>query len=355
MNVISALVAMSGGVDSSVAALLAISQGCRCLGATMRLFPNEACPRSARGDAEDAAAAARLLGISHQVLDLAAEFRLRVIDRFIRTYEAGGTPNPCVDCNRWLKFGALLNAARERGLERVVTGHYARVERDGRSGRYLLKKAADGARDQSYALYSLTQDQLARALFPLGGMTKAQVRDLARDHGLANADKRDSQDICFVPDGDYAGFIEGYTGRAHPPGDFVDASGRVLGRHRGLIRYTIGQRRGLGGVGGGRLYVSGIDPAANRVILSGEEALFFRTVWAEDVNLIAVPDIETPLRVGVKLRYRQEEAPATVTRTGEDRLRIDFDEPQRAPAAGQAAVLYDGDVVVGGGTICGAE
>ncbi|MCR5347761.1 MAG: tRNA 2-thiouridine(34) synthase MnmA [Fretibacterium sp.] len=353
------LAAMSGGVDSSVAACLLKEQGYACTGATMRLFLNGDIGLSAhrpccsRREIDDAAAVAGLLGIPHEVIDCTVDFKLRVIDKFIRVYESGGTPNPCIDCNRFLKFGALLAAARERGLDFIATGHYARIERAA-SGRYLLKKAADRERDQSYVLYSLTQEQLAHALFPLGEMTKAEVRALAEAHGFANARKQDSQDICFVPDGNYAGFIEQYTGRTSPPGDFISPEGKVLGRHRGILRYTLGQRRGLGIPAETRLYVSAIDPASNTVTLSREEALFVRTVQAEDVSLIAVPSLEGPVRVSAKVRYRQQEAPATAVRTDGGGLLVTFDDPLRAPAAGQALVLYDGDTVLGGGTISGA-
>ena len=354
------LIAMSGGVDSSVAAFLIRSLGHDCLGATMRLFPDEDIglsphwPCLSQKNIDDAASVARLLGIPHEVLDLTVEFRQKVIEKFIRTYEAGGTPNPCIDCNRRLKFGGLLAAARERGLDSIATGHYARIGYDRGSGRYLLKRAADSSRDQSYVLYTMTQDQLAHTLFPLGEMTKAGVRGIASEQGFANAGKGDSQDICFVPDGDYAGFIERYTGRTWPPGDFIDREGRVLGSHRGVIRYTVGQRKGLGIAAPSPLYVSGIDPEANTVTLSGGEDLFFRRVLAEDVNLISVSAIRRPMRVGAKIRYRQREASATAVQMEDGRLLIDFDEPQRAPARGQAAVLYDGDTVVGGGTLCWA-
>ncbi len=350
------LAAMSGGVDSSVAAFLLKEQGYACTGATMRLFLNGDIglsprhPCCSQRDIDDAAAVAALLGIPHEVIDCMVDFKLRVIDKFIRVYEAGGTPNPCIDCNRYLKFEGLLAAARERGLDFIATGHYARIER-APDRRYLLKKAFDPERDQSYVLYNLTQDQLAHTLFPLGEMTKPEVRALAEAQGFVNARKHDSQDICFVPDGDYAGFIEQYTGRTSPPGDFISPEGKVLGRHRGIVHYTVGQRRGLGIPAETRLYVTAIDPAANTVTLSGEEALFVRTVQAEDVNLIAVPSLDGPVRVGAKVRYRQREVPATAVQTEGGGLMVTFDTPQRAPAVGQAVVLYDGDTVVGGGTI----
>ena len=347
---------MSGGVDSSVTAWLLKSQGGRCVGVTMRLFSDDeivtgtgrtCCSRRDRNDAADVA---QKIGIPHEILDCSADFGLRVMDRFVACYEAGATPNPCIDCNKYLKFGRLLDEALARGLDFMATGHYARIGRDEKSGRFLLKKGVDLSRDQSYVLYGMTQNQLAHTLFPLGNMTKSRVRELAAIHGFRNAGKRDSQDICFVPDGDYAAFIEQYTGKAYPGGDFVDEAGRVLGQHKGVIHYTLGQRRGLGVPAGSRLYVAAIDAASNRVTLSPERPLC-RSVTARDINLISIPFIDRPTRLGVKVRYRQAELPATVTQTGADELDIVFDAPQPAPALGQAAVLYDGDTVVGGGTI----
>ena len=347
---------MSGGVDSSAAAYLLKSQGHDCVGATMRLFLNGDVgiepdrPCCSQRDAEDAAAVARTLGFPHEVLNYMVDFKLKVIDRFIAAYETGQTPNPCIDCNRWLKFGSLLAAARERGLNFIATGHYARIERDGTTGRWLLRKGADPARDQSYVLYTLTQEQLSHTLFPLGNMTKAEVRAIAEAQGFRNAHKQDSQDICFVPNGDYASFIEQYTGVKYPPGEFVDEAGHVLGRHRGIIRYTLGQRRGLGIPAESRLYVSRIDAASNTITLSPEKPLC-RVVVTRHINLVSVSSIEHPARVKAKVRYRQAEIPATATQTDEDELILTFDTPQPAPARGQAAVLYDGDTVVGGGTI----
>ena len=240
------LVAMSGGVDSSVAALKMLEQGCVCIGGTMKLF-TPACagcdPTCGSGaDAEDAAAVCRALGMEHRVYDLSAAFGEEVIARFVDAYERGATPNPCIDCNRYMKFERLYRLARAEGYDLVATGHYARVEQDPATGRWLLKKAADPAKDQSYVLYALTQEQLAHTRFPLGDMTKAEVRAMAAAHGFLNAEKRDSQDICFVPDGDYAAFISRYTGKTYPEGDFLDSEGRVIGTHRGIIRYTVGQR-----------------------------------------------------------------------------------------------------------------
>lgn len=348
---------MSGGVDSSIAAYLCREQGYDCTGITLKLFDNEDAgePRDktccSADDIEDARAVCRRLDIPYYVYNFKDSFRDTVIARFIRAYETGCTPNPCIDCNRYIKFEKLMQRADELGFDKVVTGHYARICYDEAADRYLLKKAVDSSKDQSYVLYSLTQSQLARVLFPLGGMSKPEVRELAQSLDFVNAAKHDSQDICFVPDGDYAAFIERYTGRHYPCGDFTDESGAVLGEHKGIIRYTVGQRKGLGLALPCPMYVKEKDLAENKVVLCKNEALFSRELDATDVNLISVPEITQPLRVKARVRYNQPEQPATVTQTDENTLHVVFDEPQRAIAKGQAVVLYDGDTVVGGGTI----
>ena len=353
----SALVAMSGGVDSSAAAYLMLSRGVRCAGVTMRLYRNpdiglgQFHPCCSQRDIDDAAEVAFHLDISHEVLDFVEDFREQVMARFIRTYEAGGTPNPCIDCNRYMKFDKLLRHAEAHGFGCIVTGHYARIEYDAAVGRYLLKKAADAHKDQSYVLYALTQYQLARTRFPLGTMQKEEIRALAGKIGLCNARKHDSQDICFVPDGDYAGFMEHARGRRYPEGDFLNAGGEIIGRHRGAVRYTLGQRRGLGISLGQPAYVVGKDMARNTVSLGPEASLYSRVLLAEDVNWISVSRLDGPLRCRAKTRYRQLEQPATVYPEGEGRIRVEFDAPQRAMTVGQAVVLYDGETVVGGGTI----
>jgi tRNA-specific 2-thiouridylase len=302
----------------------------------------------------DARRVADKIGIPHYVFNFSRDFDERVIGKFVREYELGRTPNPCVDCNRFLKFERLFHMARQAGCDFIATGHYARVERDERSGRYLLKKALDRTKDQSYVLYMLTQEQLARTFFPLGGMTKGEVREVAAAHGFANAQKPESQDICFVPDGRYADFIERRTGRKSEPGDFVDECGRAIGRHRGIIRYTIGQRRRLGIPCPPRLFVRSKNPLDNTVTLCEERSLYSKTLVAEGFNMISreVPDV--PVRVRAMTRYRQEERIATAVWTSHDRVIVTFDEPQRLSAPGQAVVLYEQgreDVVLGGGTI----
>lgn len=341
-------VAMSGGVDSSAAAWLLKEQGHRLTGLTLTLFDRD----DGDQDARDARAVADQLGFPHHVLHMASCFRTQVMDRFTAAYEQGQTPNPCVACNRYVKFGALLDEARALGAEALATGHYAQISHDAGSGRFLLKKAAHPEKDQSYVLYSLTQAQLAASRFPLGHLSKAEIRDIALSQGLVNARKRESQDICFVPDGDYAAFIRRHTGKDYPAGAFVDQSGQVLGTHTGIIGYTVGQRRGLGvSSNQGRLYVKEVRPADNTVVLCGDQALFSRTLTASDLNLIALPRLDAPMRLKAKVRYRHTEQPCLVEQTGEDSIRVTFDQPQRAITPGQAVVLYDGDVVVGGATI----
>lgn len=346
---------MSGGVDSSVAAWLLQRQGLRCVGATMKLYDNETVGRQGHPccsleDVEDARAVARQLGIPHYVFHFSQVFDDTVLRRFVEEYARGATPNPCIDCNRYLKFGRFLRRADELGLDGIATGHYARIVQDSESGRWLLKKAADPAKDQSYVLASMTQPQLSRTLFPLGALCKTEVRALAEAHGLYTARKHDSQDICFVPDGDYGAFLERYTGQVCPPGDILDEAGRVLGRHRGAVRYTLGQRRGLGLAAEQPLYVCGKSMADNTVTVGPERALYARGLAAADWNWI-VPPPEGAFRAWGKVRYRQTEQPCTVLAAPDGAVHLTFDTPQRAITVGQAAVLYDGDTVLGGGTI----
>lgn len=351
-----ALIAMSGGVDSSVAAYLIKQAGYACIGVTMRLFENATIHADAQtccslADAEDARQVAARLGIPFYVFNFTDCFREAVIDRFVAAYRAGETPNPCIDCNRHLKFAKLFQRAQELHYDYIVTGHYARIEYDEARQRYLLKRAADAAKDQSYVLYSLTQEQLAHTLFPLGGLSKQEVRQIAGQQGFLNAQKAESQDICFVPGGDYAAFIEQYLGEAAPPGDFLNSRGQVIGRHKGLIRYTVGQRRGLGLAMPQPVYVKSLDPAANTVTVATDDELFADSLTAKEINLIDRVYIDKPLRLQAKIRYNQKAQWATVEQTGENELKVCFEQPQRAIAKGQAVVLYDGDIVVGGGRI----
>lgn len=355
-----ALIAMSGGVDSSVAAALMLRAGYDCIGATMKLhgesdtYREKSCCTAS--DAEDARGVCARLGMKYYVFNFAEDFDGQVIRRFAEAYEKGFTPNPCIDCNRFLKFDRLYRRAGELGCDLIVTGHYARTEYDEKSGRWLLKKSLNAAKDQTYVLYSLTQEQLAHTKFPLGDFdSKEKIREIARELDLVNAAKRDSQDICFVPDGDYAGFIRRYSGKDYPRGSFIDKSGKILGEHKGIIHYTIGQRKGLGLSFPQPMYVCEKNVADNTVTLAPESELYSRTLIADGFNWISRESApEKPLRVWGKTRYSAREAPA-YAEAAEDGVKITFDEPQRAVTAGQAVVLYDGDIVVGGGTIIKTE
>ncbi len=350
------LTGMSGGVDSAVTAYLLKSQGYEPTGINCRFFNPEnsfiadkSC--CSAKEAEDAAKVAERLGIPFEILDLSEAFKEKVIGNFISVYENGGTPNPCIQCNKHLKFDKMLSYGLERGFSFVATGHYAQCGFDKASGRYFLKKGADETKDQSYVLYSLNQHQLSHTLFPLGAMSKVQVRELAAELGLINAKKKDSQDICFVPDGDYAAFIEATLEKKYPEGQFVDTQGKVLGTHKGIIRYTVGQRRGLGLALPAPMYVKEKDVKNNRVILCDNLSLFSKHLDAESINLIPFDTLSGSMRVKARIRYSHKEQWATVTQTDADTLHVEFDEPQRAISKGQSLVLYDGDYVVGGGII----
>ena len=350
-----ALIAMSGGVDSSVAAKIINDASFECIGCTMKLYDNDdtvlrkdnTC--CSLDDVEDARQVAANLKMPYYVFNFKDGFKEHVIDSFVKAYESGKTPNPCILCNRYMKFEKLYQRARELGCYYVVTGHYARIEYDG--NRYLLKKAIDKSKDQSYVLYSMTQEQLKHTLFPLGELEKTKVREIAMENGFVNSNKPDSQDICFVPDGDYAKFIEQYTGKTYPDGDFVDENGKVLGEHKGIIRYTIGQRKGLGLALPCPMYVKEKNLDENKVILCTNDRLFSKELYATDINLISVDKITSPLHIKARVRYNQPEQDAIVEQIDDNTLHIVFDKPQRAISKGQAVVLYDGDYVVGGGTI----
>ncbi len=341
-----ALIAMSGGVDSSVSAWLTQQQGFSCVGATMLLWQ-----KSGSTDADDARAVAERLGIPFSVYDFTETFQEKVICSFVSSYEQGLTPNPCIQCNRHLKFDALLQSAQDAGCDKIVTGHYARVCPDPDSGRYLLKKAVDAPKDQTYFLYSLTQEQLAHTLLPLGELTKAQVRQIAQQQGFLNARKRDSQDICFIPQGDYLAFLEQYNGKAYSKGDFLDLQGNVVGQHNGAVGYTCGQRKGLGLAMGQPVYVCSKDMVANTVTVGPDEALYRRELLADGFNWISMSCPDKPIKGRVKARSRITEQPAWLYPQSDGTVRVEFEQPQRAITPGQAVVAYDGDTVIGGGTI----
>lgn len=343
------LIGMSGGVDSAVTAAL-VSRESESAGITLKLYDGDQADliEKFNREAQDAADVCKKLGISHTSLDLKGDFYNLVIKHFIDEYIAGRTPNPCIQCNIHIKFGAMLDYAKANGFDSIATGHYARVEKCGE--RYLLKKALDNTKDQSYVLYGLTQNQLSRTNLPLGDYTKAEAREIAADMNLCVARKSDSQDICFVPDGDYATFIEQNTGINFAAGDYLDLEGKVLGRHKGVVHYTIGQRKGLGIALGKHAFVLDKNADTNRVVLGDEEHLFYKQVEVGGVNIIAAESLDG-VRAAGKLRYRHNEQPCVIHETGKDTVILEFDTPQRAPSPGQAAVFYDGDIVLGGGTI----
>lgn len=352
------MVGMSGGVDSSVAALLLRESEYDVMGVTLKMFGDEDIAEAedsgktccALSDVLDAKSVARRLGFEHLTFNFKDCFREKVMGHFAESYLCGKTPNPCIECNRHVKFDKMLRRAMELEYDYIATGHYAVREYNEELGRYLLKRPADRSKDQTYVLYSLTQEQLAHTLFPLGTLEKTQVREIAEKAGLVNSNKPDSQDICFVPDGKYAEFIKRFTGAEVPEGNFTDIQGNVLGVHKGLINYTIGQRKGLGIALGKPAYVVRKDMASNTVVLGDEADLYTKTLTAEDVNLISVPEIIEPMRITAKTRYSQNDRPAVLSCT-DGRYTVEFDEPQRAVTSGQAVVFYDGDIVVGGGTI----
>ena len=343
-----ALIAMSGGVDSSMAAKLTIEKGIECIGCTMKLFENEDADPD---NVEDARNVASRFDMPFYVFDLRDEFQNCVMEKFVQFYAEGKTPNPCIDCNRHLKFGELLQKAEELGCDYIVTGHYGRIEHDESTGKYILKKGADPAKDQSYVLHRLTQKQLAHILMPLGEYTKTEIRAMAEKAGFANANKPDSEDICFIPDGDYAAMIERFLGKEFPPGEFVDTKGNVIGQHRGIIHYTVGQRKHLGQTFGEPRYVCRVDAENNRVVLGTAEEVFSEKATVTEFNWISGEVPKEDVRCTVRTRYQQKEKPATVRVLSDETVEIIFDEPQRAVTPGQAAVLYDGDIVLGGGTI----
>jgi tRNA-specific 2-thiouridylase len=359
---------MSGGVDSSTVAAMLRAEGHNVIGLTMqlwnqrRLAGHEGMPESVQGrccsldDVYDARRVAETIGIPYYVVNHEERFERDVVRPFVEEYLSGRTPIPCSLCNNHLKFDQLLTVARQIGADRVATGHYAQGAFNEPTARWLLKRPADKSKDQTYFLFGLTQEQLSRTLFPLGGMTKPEVRELARHHGLVIAEKPDSQEICFVPGGDYKRFLDAYLAEQgepplQTPGEMVTTDGQVIGEHTGIHNFTVGQRKGLGVATGSPLYVIQIKGDTKQVIVGNDEELYSRTLRTHRVNLISVPDLRQPMRVAVKIRHRHEPAPATIESTGADQILVTFDAPQRAITPGQAAVFYDGDIVVGGGWI----
>ena len=347
-----AMIAMSGGVDSSVAAYLMQEAGFDCIGGTMLL-----CDETLLGKADipsparDASLVAERLHMPFYVFEECSAFCQKVVEPFISAYEQGLTPNPCIFCNKQIKFGLLLDKALSLGCDYIVTGHYAKIRRDEATGRFLLYKAPDENKDQSYFLAGLRQDQLSHVLFPLGELTKEQVRQIAAEQGFVTATKKDSQDICFIPDGAYFSFMKRYTGKNYPQGDYLDLSGKVVGKHQNAVSYTLGQRKGLGVALGAPMYVCAKDMENNTVTLGPEKELFATTLIAEDVNFLPFETLEAPITVTAKARYRHKPQEATVYPMEDGKMKVVFSAPQRALTPGQAVVLYDGDLVVGSGTI----
>ena len=349
------LVAMSGGVDSAAAAFLTKKQGYDVTGVTMKLyseneFITDQNSELSNADIDDAKRLAFALNIPHNVVSFGESFRKCVIDKFIYDYTCGATPNPCVECNKYIKFGKLFDYAKENGFSKLATGHYAKLERD-LNGRYLIKKATDKSKDQSYVLWSLSQDVLSSVILPLGEFSKFEIREMVSEFCPESAHKSDSQDICFIPDGDYASFIGRNCDTCFQNGNFIDTNGNILGKHSGIIKYTIGQRKGLGIALGKPMFVKEKNITDNTVTLCDDKELFSRTLTACRINFIACDDLYTPTKLCAKIRYRHEEASATVTQISNERFVVEFEEPQRAIAKGQSVVLYDGDTLVGGGII----
>lgn len=350
------MVGMSGGVDSSVAAKLLHDMGYEVMGVTLKLFDGEDVETDSRtccslSDVEDARSVAYKLGFDHVVFNFKDDFRKMVMDNFTKTYLEGRTPNPCIECNKHIKFDKMLRRAEELGFEYIATGHYATRKFDEVTGKYQLIRPADRSKDQTYVLYGITQYQLSKTLFPLGELDKKKVREIAESAGLVNSRKPDSQDICFVPDGDYAGFITRSCDVEIPEGDFVDSTGEKIGTHKGVIHYTIGQRKGLGLALGKPMYVIGKDAESNIVTIGEEKDLYKTEITVCDLNWISGTAPTEPIEVTVKTRYSQTEQPATVIPLENGEVLVRLHKSQRAPAGGQAAVFYDGDIVLGGGTI----
>lgn len=350
------MVGMSGGVDSSVAAKLLQDEGYEVTGVTLKLFDGEDVDQSTRtccslSDVEDARSVAYKLGFDHLVFNFKTDFRKNVMEHFIDSYLKGETPNPCIECNKHIKFDKMLRRAEELGYDYIATGHYAVRQFDEKTGKYLLIRPADRSKDQTYVLYGLTQYQLSKTLFPLGEYDKTTVRKIAEEAGLVNSRKPDSQDICFIPDGDYAAYLEQKEGLKAVPGHFVDLNGTVLGEHKGIFHYTVGQRKGLGLSMGHPVFVVDIVPETNEVVIGENADTFAKELIADKTNFMSVEKPEDGMQVTAKIRYAHKGAPCRIYMMDEDRVRVVFDEPVRAATKGQAVVFYEDDYIVGGGTI----
>ncbi len=353
------MLGMSGGVDSSVAAALLLDAGYDVIGVTLQIWPDVCkekmdqeggcCSASA---VDDARRIANSLGIPYYVLNFKDTFQKKVIDYFKDEYFKGSTPNPCIACNRYVKFGNMLEKAQSMGIEYVATGHYARIKFDSNSGRYLLRKSVTEKKDQTYALYNLDQNQLSKTLFPIGDYSKDRVREIAKELGFSLFSKPDSQEICFIDDNDYGRFIRENSNKKIIPGNFLDKNGIILGKHQGIVNYTIGQRKGLGITFGKPMFVVDIDPVGNNVILGDNADVFSSSLIANDLNFISIDNLSEKIHVKAKIRYSAKESPATVTPLDNGSVEVLFDEPQRAITPGQSVVFYDDDIVIGGGVIC---
>ena len=339
---------MSGGVDSSAAAYLLKKEGYEVVGITLKLWKENSDDNTYIKDAEDVA---RKLGIEHHVVDYTETFKSEIVDYFLEEYRKGRTPNPCIMCNRKIKFQSLLDFADEIAAYHIATGHYAKPSVYPLTGRFTVRLSETASKDQTYALYRLTQEQLKRVLMPVGAYEKSQIRQFASEAGLSVADKKDSQEICFIPDDDYIEFMKRQLGNIEKPGNFVDMNGNVLGRHKGIINYTIGQRKGLGISLGEKRFVKRINSETNEIVLSGNQELFEKELFADNLNFVAVENISEPIKCEAKIRYAHKKAPCTVENAGGGRIKVIFDEPQRAITPGQSVVLYDGDFILAGGVI----
>ena len=344
------LLGMSGGVDSSVSALLLKEMGYEVIGITLELFAGSCCNIETNTDAKNVC---KTIGIPHITYNLKEQFKCRVIDNFIDEYSKQRTPNPCIECNRYMKFGLMYEKAKELNCDYIATGHYAKMEYSEKYGRYVLKKSKNIAKDQSYVLYNLPKELLGKVVFPLGDFnSKEEIREIARKNNLKVANKPDSEDICFVPDGDYAGYLENEAGLKAVPGDFVDIHGNAIGRHKGIIHYTIGQRKGLGLAMGHPVFVVDIIPETNQVVIGENGDVFSERLICNRLNFMSIEDLTEPMHVKAKIRYNHKGSMCTIRKIDEDLVEAVFDEPVRAVTKGQAVVFYEDDHVLGGGSIC---